>query len=202
MSTTEESVAGGARASSRPRPRRLDRLARLGRVRLVLIGLLAVVIVGAGGVVAFGALNTGTPLTVHLVVLDAGMRTVGDSCSGSDAFGYVHLGTGYRILDRATQRVLASGTLPDGVAARLMSVDPKAAVEPTACTMTWSISLPEVETYSFVVDGGRPIPFDRGAIDREKSELTVKITTDNVGARTAPGPHRGAARPSAAAAVA
>ncbi len=172
------------------------RLSRLGRGRLLLIALPIAVIVAVTAFIGYGALFAATPLTAHVVVLDGSMRTVGASCSGADEFGFIHLGTTYRILDRSTSAVLVSGTLPDGVAARLMSQDPGSKVEPTACTMSWPIRLPLVDTYSLVLGDNRPIPFDRSAIDTQKSELTVTITDNSLGSRpTVPSRAVGAMQP-------
>ena len=84
-----------------------------------------------------------SPVKITLKVEDASLRKVGDACSGSGGYLYVRPGAAYEVV--AGEQVLARGVLPPGVAVRRGANAIKgAAVEPTTCSVTFSVRL-----YSF-----------------------------------------------------
>jgi thiol-disulfide isomerase/thioredoxin len=101
---------------------------------------------------------------VTLSVDDSSLRKVGDVCSGSGGYTYIHPGAGYTIDDTSGSQ-LASGSLPAGVATRRgAKAIQGAAVEPTSCDVRFTTSLPARPRYALQLDAGPTISFARSAI--------------------------------------
>ncbi len=100
------------------------------------------------------------PVKITLNVDDASLRKVGDACSGSGGYLYVRPGAAFDVI--AGGRVLARGVLPAGVAVpRANKPIQGAAVEPTTCSLTWSVALPPRAQYTLRLDRGAQFSFAR-----------------------------------------
>jgi thiol-disulfide isomerase/thioredoxin len=122
-------------------------------VRLGLLCATALLLSACGGGAA--ALS---PVKITLKVEDASLRKVGDACSGSGGYLYVRPGAAYEVA--AGGQVLARGALPPGVAVRRGANAIKgAAVEPTTCTVSFSVRLPSRARYTLRLDRGAQFSF-------------------------------------------
>lgn len=121
------------------------------------------VLAGCGG---------GSGIGVTVAVGDFALRKPGSSCSGSGGYLWIHRGTAY-VLSDAAGKELARGELPSGTARRVQDPIAGAAVEPTACVMSFSVRAPTRRRYVVRLSGsGRDVvrrPSLRG------DALTVRV---------------------------
>jgi thiol-disulfide isomerase/thioredoxin len=136
-------------------------------VRLGLLCATTLLLAACGG---GGAASS--PVKITLKVEDASLRKVGDACSGSGGYLYVRPGAAYEVV--AGGQVLARGVLPPGVAVRRGARRIQgAAVEPTTCTVTFSVKLPSRAKYTLRLDRGAQFSFaDARSVSLVASQAT------------------------------
>lgn len=130
----------------------------------------------------------GSKVRVTLSVDDSSLRKVGDACSGSGGYVYIHPGASYSIADGSGAR-LASGALPAGVAVRRGAKRIEgAAVEPTSCAVRFTAQLPARQSYRLRLDAGPTIDFARSAIKADGAlALQASAASGDVQSTPTPG---------------
>lgn len=118
--------------------------------------------------------ESGTSVTVRLVIADEMIREPGVSCQGAGGYRYAHPGASFVVEDDGGQPV-AQGVLPGGTAERIWNIElGEVPREPTNCVMMLEIpELDEVDGLSLVIGDRPPRPIRTGAGTGEVPEVVL-----------------------------
>ncbi|MFY1636364.1 hypothetical protein ACN27F_24335 [Solwaraspora sp. WMMB335] len=136
-------------------------------------------LIGAAGTAAAALLagcagppESGSGVTVRVLVRDINIRPAGVDCAGTGPYTYVHNRAPFEILDQAGV-VLAAGELPPGTSVPAFDEDLEVERIPTYCEFAVAVEVAAGDGYRLVVDGRTPIELTRN--DAEGPALVAVV---------------------------